>query len=81
MGSPSGPLLPLLDVRRISTDDLNLVSPALAGFRDRLSRPCPLLDELRADRDESPHYRKNFRDDVEDSSHYLKDSLHYLTAR
>ena len=78
MGSPSGPLLPLLDVRRISTDDLNLVSPALAGFRDRLSRPCPLLDELRADRDESSHHGKKLRDDVEDISHYLKESLHYL---
>jgi hypothetical protein len=78
VGSSSDPLVPLLDVRRVSTDDLDLFSPALAGLRDGLSRPCPLLDELREDRDESSHYRKKYRDDVEDASHYLKDSLHYL---
>jgi hypothetical protein len=78
VGSSSDPLVHLLDVRRVSTDDLDLFSPALAGLRDGLSRPCPLLDELREDRDESSHYRKKYRDDVEDASHYLKDSLHYL---
>jgi hypothetical protein len=66
------------DVRAVSRDDVDPFSPALQGLRDRLSRPGPLLDELREDRDESSHHGKKFRDDVEDFSHYLNDTLHYL---
>ena len=66
------------DVRPVPTDDVNPFSPVLQGLGDRLSRPGPLLDELREDRDESSHCGKQFRDDVEDVSHYLNDSLHYL---
>jgi hypothetical protein len=68
----------LRDVRPASTDDVNPFSPALQGLRDRLSRPGPLLDDLREDRDEPSHHGKKVRDDVEDFSHYLNDSLHYL---
>jgi hypothetical protein len=78
VGSSLGSLLLLLDVRPARADDLDLLSPALAGFRDRLARSCPLRGELREDREESPHHRKYFGDDVEDPSHYLKESLHYL---
>jgi hypothetical protein len=78
VGSSFGLLLVLRDVRPVSTDDVNRFSPPLQGLRDRLSRPGPLLDELREDRDESSHYGENFRDDVDDVTHYLNDSLHYL---
>jgi hypothetical protein len=78
VGSSFGLLVVLRDVRPVSTDDVNPFSPSLQGLRDRLSRPRPLLDELREDRDESSHYGKRFRDDVEeDFSHYLNDSVHY----
>jgi hypothetical protein len=78
VGSSFDPLLLLLDVRPAKVDDLDLSSPALAGLRDRLSRSCPLLDEPRDDREESPYCRKRLGDDVEESLHYLKESLHYL---
>jgi hypothetical protein len=78
VGSSFALLIVLLDVRFVSTDDVNPVSPALQGLRDRLSRRTPLLEELREGRDESSQYGNKFRDDVEDCSHYLKESLHYL---
>ena len=43
-----------------------------------MSRPGPLVDELREYRDEASHDGKKFRDEVEDVFHYLNDSLHYL---
>jgi hypothetical protein len=78
VGSFFGCLLVLLDVRRDWTDYLNPFSHALKGFRDRLSRSCPLRDELREESEESPDCRKNFDDDVKESLHYLKESVHYL---
>jgi hypothetical protein len=78
VGSSVASLLLLLDVRREREDVVDRLSPSLSGFRDRLSRSCPLLDELRDDREQSPYYRSRFRDDVEDASHCLKDSLHCL---
>jgi hypothetical protein len=78
VGSSFGLLVVLLDVRFVSTDDVNPLSPARQGLRDRVSRRTPILDELRDDRDESSHYGNEFRDAAEDGSHYLKDSLHYL---
>ena len=78
MGSSFGLLVVLCDVRPASTDDVDPFPPALQGLRDRLSRPRPLRGDLREDRDESSDYGKNIRDDVEDISHYLKESLHYL---
>jgi hypothetical protein len=60
VGSSFGRLLPLLDVRLASADDLNLFSPVLEGLRDGLSQPSPVLDEL--------------REDVEESSDHLKES-------
>jgi hypothetical protein len=66
------------DVRPVPTDDVNPFSPALQGLRDRMSRPGPLVDELREYRDDASHDGKKFRDEVEDVFHYLNDSLHYL---
>jgi hypothetical protein len=71
-------LVVLCDVRPVSTDDVKPSIPALQGLGDRLSRPRPLLDEPRDERDESSHDGKALRDDVEDFSRYVNDSLYYL---
>jgi NAD(P)-dependent dehydrogenase (short-subunit alcohol dehydrogenase family) len=59
VGSSFGLLVVLLDVGFVWTDDVNPVSPALQGLRDRLSRLTPSAHELREDRDESSHYGNN----------------------
>jgi hypothetical protein len=90
VGSSSGPLVHLLDVRRVSTDDVNLFADVLEGLRDGLPPPSPVLDKLREDLEESSHDVKEerdevkkirddvkeSRDDVKKSSHDVKESLH-----
>jgi methyl-accepting chemotaxis protein len=57
----------LLDVRRVSTDDVNLFADALDGLRDRLPQSSPVLDRLRED-------VGNFSDHVEQSSDVVEQS-------
>ena len=49
----SGPLLPLLDVRPVSANDLDVSSPVLERLEDGLLRPSHDLDEPREDLDET----------------------------
>jgi len=59
VGSSVGPLLPLLAVRLASADDLNMLSPVLAGLREALPECSPALDGLREDlEDSSPRPEK-----------------------
>jgi SMC interacting uncharacterized protein involved in chromosome segregation len=78
----------LLDVRRVSTDDVNLFADVLDDLRERLPQSSPALDQLREDvekvsdhvkelRDHVKELRdhvKQSRDDVEESSHDVKES-------
>ena len=86
--SPFGPVVLLLDVRRVSTDDVDLFADGIDGPRDRLPHSSPVLDRLRENvgkfsdhlkqlRDDVKQLRdvvKQSRDDVEKSSHYVKES-------
>jgi hypothetical protein len=49
VGSSFDPLVRLLDVRRVSTDDVNLFADVLDELRDRLPQSSPVLDRLRED--------------------------------
>ena len=60
MGSSFGPSLPLLDVRLVATDDLNLFSPVLERLRDRLPW--------------SSHRMKKSPDETEELSHRAEKS-------
>jgi hypothetical protein len=55
VGLSFGPLLPLLDVRSTSTDDLNLFAAVLESLRHDLPQPSPVRGELRDDLEESSH--------------------------
>ncbi len=53
VGSSVGPLLPLLDVRLASADDLNVFSPVLEDLRDAPRDSSPGLEGLREDLEDS----------------------------
>jgi hypothetical protein len=77
VGSSSGPVLLLPDVRIASADDLNLFSPALEGLVDRPRQPPHVLDGLREDVEESSHHLCERRDDRDQSSDDVVKSSHY----
>ena len=85
VGPLLGRMVGLLDVRLVSTDDVNVFGNVLDRPGDGLPWPPPVLEQLGADVEESSDHVKESRDhvkessdDLEKSSHYVKESLHYV---
>ena len=76
VGSSFRPLVRVLDVRRVSTDDVNLFPDVLDGLRDRLPQSSPVLDQLREDVEKFSDHAKELRDDVKQSRDDVKESSH-----
>ena len=64
MGSSFDHLVRLLDVRPVSTDDVNLFADVLEDPRDSLPQPSPVLDQFREDVEETFNNVKESRDHV-----------------
>jgi hypothetical protein len=74
VGSSFGPVVLLLDVRRVSTDDVNLFADVLDDLRDRPPQSSPVLDQLREDVGRFSDHVKKLRADVKE----LRDPVNEL---
>jgi hypothetical protein len=74
VGSSPGSLVRLFDVRLVSTDELNLLSPVLPSLQAFLEKPRALLEGLRPDLEKILPRLSELRDDLEESSEGIKQS-------
>jgi len=78
VGPLLGRMVGLLDVRLVSTDDVNVFGNVLDRPGDGLPWPPPVLEQLGADVEESSDHVEESRDHVKESRDHVKESRDHV---